>query len=85
MQKHMLQKRIQIKRVTSDILECLLVRGNRDGKDGKEGRREKGKEGTKEEGADRGMKEARSRIQTLSMLSTSILSKMIYRFNKILI
>lgn len=82
MQKHMLQKRIQIKRVTSDILEYLLVRGNRDGK---EGRREKGKEGKKEEGADRGMKEARSRIQTLSMLSTSILSKMIYRFNKILI
>lgn len=55
----MLQKCIQIKRVTSDILECLLVRGNRDGK---EGRREKGKEGKKEEGADRGMKEARSRI-----------------------
>lgn len=82
MQKHILQKRIQIKRVTTDILECLLVRGNRDGK---EGRREKGKEGKKEEGADRGMKEARSRIQTLSMLSTSILSKMIYRFNKILI
>lgn len=43
----MLQKHIQIKRVTSNKLECLPVRGN---KGGKERRREKGKkEGIKGE------------------------------------
>lgn len=56
----MLQKHIQIQRVTSNKLECLPLGGNEEGMEGRKKKRKKG--GSKRGERGRGMKEACSRI-----------------------